>query len=76
MYILVIVHDTPTLDGNIVRRYASRSQRALFAHADRLIADCRAWRLHDGSGWCDGTENAWRWIVNPYGPGDIVEPIA
>lgn len=71
MYVLCVVRPA-ALDGEkLVIRYACANKRLAMK---QLVnhGDCLAWRLHDGYGWCDGTENAWKWITNVEGPGEIV----
>ena len=72
MYILVIVMPD-ALDGkDVTKRFAARTKQPLM---DILAnhGDCLAWRMtgKDG-GWCDGTENAWKWIQQPYGNAELV----
>jgi len=67
MYILCVV--IPEGDKRIVR-YVGRTKGSVMQH---IPGNCLAWRLHDGKDWCDGTENAWKWIVNEYGPAEIVQ---
>ena len=70
MFVLCIVRPT-ALDGDkMIQRYACPSKRVAMAQLANH-GDCLAWRLHDSNGWCDGTENAWKWIVNVEGPGEI-----
>lgn len=68
MYVLCVVMP----DNPAVRRFAASTKRAL----DECIApDCLAWRLWESGprgGWCDGTENAWKWIVSHEGQGHIL----
>jgi hypothetical protein len=68
MYVLVYVMPAQMDGENTVKRVAGKSRKAVMQFVE---GDCLAWRLWDGSGWCDGTENAWKWIVNAEGPGII-----
>lgn len=70
MYTLVIVTKFPG-EGGVVRRFAAKRKSDVMAELTNY-GDCLAWRLHDGSGWCDGTENAWRWVVDYRGTGVIL----
>lgn len=66
MYILCILKS----DYSIFRIAARNRSRAMSA----LPADATTWRLyHDATngGWCDGTNGAWHYINEPYGPGEI-----
>lgn len=70
MFVLCIVR-TSALDGDkAVLRFVTQTKK----DALKILAaygDCLAWRLWH-TGWIDGTENAWKWIVNVEGPAEIV----
>jgi hypothetical protein len=59
MYVMAVV-----TNAGIERLAVSQSKRALKLWRSRIwdTDGFTCWRLHDGSGWCDGSENAWQAI--------------
>lgn len=72
MYVMVV---KVKLDGREMR-YASGSKKALmnvlYSWECHYGFDGVHFRLHDGSGWCTGSEEAHRFIQNWEGAGIIV----
>lgn len=66
MYILAVKYRR----DSTVQRVVAKTKANAFAACD--VSDCLAWRLHDGSGWCDGTPNAYAHISDPNGPAVVI----
>ena len=55
--------------------FASTSHKRLMNNkiVQREMQRWAHWRLHDGTGWCDGSDGADRFIIDPYSiPANII----
>ena len=58
MYHLAFIsHGKPYISG-------SNSKKAVKKFLSESNPHIDAWRLHDGTGWCDGSDDAWKQIDN------------